>query len=68
MADLNTAQLEAARTMCLAALTACQGALETIEALIQTTDACGSGSGTDEFSSLTFEDTPPPIRRRNGKR
>ena len=66
-----TAQLEAVRTMCLAAVTASQAALQAVEAVIETMDAgAGGPAPADEFAGQTFEDTPPPtIRRsRNGQR
>lgn len=68
MSDVSLAHLESLRASCLAAMTSCQSAIQHVEALIADADAAETKPPADEFAGLTFEDTPPPIRRRtNGK-
>lgn len=69
MSGVRIDQLEALRTTCLAAVTAAQAALQTVESLITGDDETEPNAPADEFAHLTFEDSPPPIRRRtNGQR
>lgn len=69
MADVSTAHLESLRASCLAAMTACQSAIQHVEALIADADGGDTDApAADEYSHLTFEDSPAPIRRPNGRK
>ena len=66
MADVSIAHLESLRASLVAAATSCQSAIQNVEALIADADKADDAPSGDDFSHLTFEDTPP-IRRKNGR-
>jgi hypothetical protein len=66
MSNVSIAHLESLRASCLAAMTSCQSAIQHVEALIADADKTEEPPA-DPYAHLTFEDTPQPIRRKNGK-